>query len=133
MALLALSELGGDELGTGSLHHLLVEAGDELLEQLAVAAEGALQDRGPDGHVGLGMADALVDRTRGMADLEPHVPKGIQDRLGDGFAPGRLLVGKQEQEIDVGARRQHAAAIAAGGDDRHALGLGWIFRRVELF
>ena len=67
-----------------------------------------------------------------MADLEPHVPKAIEDRLGDGFAPGRLFVGKQEQEIDVGAGRQHAGAVAAGGDDRHALGLGRVLRRVEV-
>jgi hypothetical protein len=67
-----------------------------------------------------------------VADLEPHVPKAIEDRLGDGFAPGRLLVGKQEQEIDVGAGRQHAAAVAAGGDDRHALGLRGVLRGVEV-
>ncbi len=67
-----------------------------------------------------------------MADLEPHVPQAIEDRLGDRFAPGRLLVGKQKQEIDVGAGRQHAAAVAAGGDDRHALGLGGILRGIEM-
>ena len=32
MALLALGELGGDELGGGALHDLLVEARDELVE-----------------------------------------------------------------------------------------------------
>ncbi len=67
-----------------------------------------------------------------MADLEPHVPQAIEDRLGDRFAPGGLLVGQQEQEIDVGAGRQDAAAVAAGGDDRHAFGLGRILRRIEV-
>ena len=67
-----------------------------------------------------------------MADLEPHVPQAIEDGLGDGLAPGGLLVGKQKQQIDVGAGRQHAAAIAAGGDDRHVLGFRGILRRIEM-
>ena len=67
-----------------------------------------------------------------MADLEAHVPQAIEDRLGDGFAPGGLLVGKQEEEIDVGAGREHAAAVAAGGDDRHVLGFGGVLRAIEV-
>ena len=47
-------------------------------------------------------------------------------------SPGRLLVGQQKQQIDVGARRQHAAAIAAGGDDRHVLGLRRVLRGIEV-
>ena len=35
VALLALGELGGDEFGAGALHHLLVEARHQLVEQLA--------------------------------------------------------------------------------------------------
>ena len=41
--------------------------------------------------------------------------------FGDLLAPGRLLVGQDEQQIDVGAGRQRAAAIAADGDERDAL------------
>ena len=88
--------------------------------------------RGADGHVRLGLADALVDRARGVADLESHVPQAIEDRLGDRLAPGGLLVGQQEQQIDVGARRQQAAAVAAGRDDRHALGFRRVLRRIEV-
>ena len=133
MALLALGELGGDELGAGALHHVLVEARDQLVEQLAVAEQEArLEQRRADGHVRLGLADALVDRARGVADLEPHVPEAIEDRLGDRLAPRGLLVGQQEQQIDVGARRQHAAAVAAGRDDRHALGLRRVLRGIEV-
>ena len=133
VALLALGELGGDEFRAGSLHDLLVEARDELVVQLAVAEQKArLQQPGADGHVGLGLPDALADRARGVADLEPHVPQAIEDRLGDGFAPCRLLVRKQEQQIDVRARRQHAAAVAAGGDDRHALGFRGVLRAIEM-
>ena len=66
-----------------------------------------------------------------MADLLPHVPEAIEQRLGDRLPPGGLLVGQHEQQIDVGARRQQPAAVAAGGDHRHALGLGMDLRRIE--
>src|SRR6516225_2263035 len=91
VALLALGELGGDEFRRGALHDLLIEACDQFVVKLVVAEEIArLEHGGANGHVGLGLADAFVDRARGVADLEPHVPKAIEDRLGDGFAPGGL-------------------------------------------
>ena len=119
--------------GAGVAHHVLVEARHQLVEQLAVAEQEArFQDGGADGHVRLGLADAFVDRARGVADLQPGVPQAIEDRFGDRLAPGGLLVGQQEQQIDVGAGRLQAAAIAAGGDHRHVLGLGRILRRIEM-
>ena len=125
---LALGELGGDEFGAGALHDILVEALDQFVEQRAVAVQEArFEDRGADRHVRLGLADAFVDRARRVPDLQPHVPEAIEDRFRDRLAPGGLLVGKQEQQIDVGARRQQAAAIAAGRDHRHAFG----FRRID--
>ncbi len=133
MALLALGELGGDEFRGSALHDLLVVARGELVEELAVAQEVAcLQQAGADGHVGLGLPDALGDRACGMADLEPHVPQAIEDRFGDRLAPGSLLVRQQEQEIDVGAGGQHAAPIAAGGDDRHVLRFGQVLGGIEM-
>ena len=65
-----------------------------------------------------------------MADLQPGVPQAIEDRFRDRLAPGGLLVGQQEQQIDVGAGRLQAAAVAAGGDNRHAFALGRILRRI---
>jgi hypothetical protein len=133
MPFLPLSELGGDEFRGGSWHHLFVEACDQFVVEFAVAEKKArLEHRGADGHVGLGRANALVDRACGVPDLKSHVPQAIQDRFGDGFAPGGLFVRKQEQEIDVGPGSEHAAAIAAGGDDRHVLGFGRVLRRVEV-
>ena len=67
-------------------------------------------------------ADALVDVARGVADLEAEVPQEVEHVLDDALAPGGLLVGQQEQEIDIGAGRQHAAAVAADRHHRHALG-----------
>jgi hypothetical protein len=127
VALLALGQLGGDELRAAALHHRLVELRHQLVVELAVAEqETRLEQRGADRHVGLGLADALAHRARGMADLEAEVPQAIEDRFRHRLAPRRLLVGQQEQEIDVGARRQQPAPVAAGRHDRHALG----FRRV---
>jgi len=85
-----------------------------------------LQDGGADRHVRLGLADTFIDRAGGVADLETEIPQAIQDRLGNRLAPRGLLVGQQEQQIDVGARREQAAAVAAGGHDRHVLGVGGI-------
>ena len=133
VALLALGELGGDELGGGALHHLLVEARHQLVVELAFAEqEPRLQHRGADRHVRLGLPDAFVHRAGGVADLQAHVPQAIEDRFGDLLAPGGLLVRQQKQQIDVGPGRQDAAAVAAGGDDRHALGFGRILRRIKM-
>ena len=117
----------------GALDHLGVEAGDQLVVERSVAPDEArLEHRGADGHVGARQADAFVDRARGVADLQAEVPEQIEDELDDALAPGRLLVGQQEQEIDVGAGRQRAAAIAADGDHRHALGGARFRRRVDV-
>ncbi len=103
----------------------MVEAGDHLVEQALVAGQEARLERcRPDRHVGLGHADAIVDRAHGMTDLLAEVPQNVEDVLGDLLAPGRLLVGQDEQQIDVRTGRQRGAAIAAHGSQRHRLGFG---------
>ena len=132
MTFFALGELGGDELRRRSLHDFLFEARGQFARRGGVAEQmPRFQQRGADGHVGLGLADAFADRARGVADLLPHVPQAIEQGFGDRFTPGGLLVGQHEQQIDVRARRQQAAAIAAGGDHRHAFGLGMDLRRIK--
>ncbi len=133
MPLLALGQFGGDEFGRRALHHFLVEALDEfVVERQVPGQESRLEDRGADCHVAARLPDRFIDRTRGVADLQPHVPQAIQDRFGDLLAPGGLLVGQDEQQIDVGFRRHQSAAIAAGGDHRHALGARGDRRAVEM-
>ena len=130
---LALGELGGDEFGGGALHHFLVEPRDQfVVERLVAGQESRLEDRGADRHVAACLPDRFVDRTGGVADLQAHVPQAIQDGFRDLLAPGGLLVGQDEQQIDVGFRRHQPAAIAAGGDDRHALGAGGNRRAIEM-
>ncbi len=133
MPLLALGELGRDELGRGALHDFAVETSDQFVVERPVAGqEPRLQDRGADGHVAARLADRFVDRARGVADLQAHVPQAIEDGFGHLLAPGGLLVGQDEQQIDVGFRRHQPAAIAAGGDHRHALGAGRDRRAVQM-
>ena len=130
VALVALGELGLDVFGAGVLHHFLVEARDQLVvERLVAPQEARFEDRGADGDVGARQAHAFVDVAGGVADLQPQVPQHVEHVFDDLLAPRRLLVGQQEQQIDVGARRQRAAAIAADRHHRHALGGRRVLRR----
>ena len=107
VTLLAFSKLGGYELRRRSLHHLFFEARCEFAVELGVAEQmPRFEERGADGHIGLGLADAFADRTRRVADFLAHIPEAIEQRLGDRFAPRSLLVRQDEKQIDVGSRGQ---------------------------
>ena len=128
-----LLELGIDEGPHARLQHVLAEAALKLGEQHLVAKDQAgVEQRRADGHVGARQPHALIDGARGVPDLEAEIPEQIEHVFGDALAPGGLLIGKQEQEIDVRARRQHAAAVAALGDDRHVLGGGRVLGAIDV-
>lgn len=92
MAVVGFRQLGLDEGLGRAFDDLLLEAPPEILVQLLVAPEiTGLQQRGADGHVRLGLADALLDRAHGMADLEAEIPEDVEDRLDDLLGPGRAL------------------------------------------
>ena len=133
MARILLGKLRLDEGPGVALKHILAEAAPELVKQGAVAEDQPrIEQRGADGHVGEAPADALVDIAGGVADLEAEVPQHIEHVFGDALAPGGLLVGEQEQKIDVGARREKAAAVAALGHDRHAFRRRGVLRGVDV-
>ena len=133
VALFALGHFRRDELGAGLGHDLGLEPLLELVEQRSVAGEvPRLERRGPYRHVRLRHPQALVDRAHRVADLLAEVPEHIEDVLGDLLAPGRLLVGQDEEEIDVRARRKRAAAIATDGSNRDRLGARWVVDRIDL-
>ena len=118
-----LGELSLDERPRVALEHLLAEAMLEIgVERLVAEDEPRVEQRGADGHVGVAQPHALVDGARRVADLEAEIPQQIEHIFGDALAPCRLLVGKQEEEIDVGARREQAAPIAALRHHCHPLG-----------
>src|SRR5215468_758228 len=132
MALVALGELGLDEVAAIAGQELLGEAAGELVEQRAVAPQVArFEKRGADGLVAIGIAQAFLDRARGVADLQPEVPQEIEHELYDLLAARRLLVGTQEQEIDVAKRGQLAAAVAAGRHHAQPLGRAGIAGRID--
>jgi hypothetical protein len=65
-------------------------------------------------------------------DLQAQVPQHIENEFDDAFAPGGLLEGAQEQQIDVGTGRQLAAAIAAGRHHRDAFGAGRVLGVIDM-
>ena len=104
----------------------------QLGEQHLLAPQVArLEERRADRQVRLGLAQAFVDRARRLADLEPEIPQEIEQVFDDLLGVRRLLVGQQEQQIDVGIGRQLAAAIAADRDERHPFARGRVGERID--
>ena len=133
MPRIALGHLRVDEAARGAGDDLVAEALLERGVELRIAMdETRIEQRRAHGDVGGAHLDALVDGARGVADLEAEIPQHVEDVLGDALSPGRLLVGEQKKQIDVGARRQQAAPVAARRHDGHALGIGWIGRPVDV-
>ena len=63
---------------------------------------------------------ASAGRTDGVVEGEPQVPDGVPDAVregGDGAGAGAAVV--QEQQVEVAARGQLAASVAADGDEGH--------------
>jgi hypothetical protein len=120
---IALGELLGDEVARGVGLDLGLEARGGLVVQRRVAPDVArFEQSGAHGHVGLGLAHHLVERTRRMPDLQLHVPKRIEHRFDDLLAPAGDLPRRQEADVDVRMRRHLAAAIAADRDQGQPLG-----------
>ncbi len=133
VALVAFGHLRLDELARRAADHLAPEALAQLFIQRLVAQDQAgVEQRGADGDVGLCQLERLLDRARGVADLQPQVPQQIEHVLDHALAPGRLLVGQQEQEIDIGERSEQPAPVAAGGNDRHVLGVRGIGGSIDV-
>ncbi len=123
----ALRELGLDEGGAATGDHLGLEAPLKLLEQRGIAPQEArLEQVGAGRQVGARAAHALGDGAGRLTDLEAEIPQPVEQELDHLLGMGGPLVGVQEQEIDVGVRRQLGAPIAADRDHREPLALGWI-------
>ena len=127
MPLVALGKLGFDERRPGTPGDFRPEAGAQGLEQLRLAGhQPGLQHGGADGDVALAAPHAFVHRPDRLAHLEAEIPQQIEDVFDDLFGITVLLVGQQEQEVDVGMGRQFGPAITAHGHQRHALSGGGI-------
>jgi hypothetical protein len=78
--------------------------------------------------VSLGRGDALLYRLKAVPDGQPGVPKQAQQSLNERTHLGPLSFGVQEKKIEIRARRQLAASIAAERDN----GGGSWYRRGEV-
>ena len=124
---IALGELGLHERSATAGDRFALEALAKLGEQTGVAPQKArLEQIGADRQIGAGGAHAVVDRAGRLPDLQAEIPQPVQQELDHLLGVGRPLVRVQEQQIDVGVRRQLRAAIAADRDHRHALAGGRI-------
>ena len=133
MTLVALGHLGLDELLGGALYDLALEASHQVFKQRLVAEDQAgIEESGANGDVGACQLERLVNGARGMTHLEAEVPEHIEHILDNALAPGRLLVGEEEQQIDVREWRQQTAAIASCRDHSHVLGIGRIGGAVDV-
>jgi hypothetical protein len=95
---LALGQLGFDELdGAARLKALLVALLELEKERLVTPEKAFFEQRRADRHVVLGQPQAVVDRPRGMPDLEAQVPEQIENRLDHLLAARRDLVGQQDR------------------------------------
>ena len=122
MPLFRLGQLGFHELGLGAEHQLTLEALAEIVGERGHAPKiPGLQQRGPDRHIAPRLAQALVHRPGCMPNLKTQIPEHVEHELNDLLTAGGLLVGPQEQEIDVGMRGQLPPPVAADGEDGHLL------------
>ena len=94
--------------------------GQELVGQRAIAGQEARVEQRRRGRQVVGrQRQRLVVGSYRVPGVDLGVPQRIQDRLGEllHVIAGRL--GAQHQQIEIGERRQLAAAKAAGGEDGH--------------
>ena len=121
----ALGELGLDEHAVAAVDDVVLEAPLELGEQRLVAPQEArLEQARADLQVGAREPQALVERAGRLADLEAEIPQPVEQELDHLLGMRGALVGMQEQQVDVGVRRQLAAAVAADRSDHEALAGG---------
>ncbi len=107
VALAALGQFGRDEILARAGRHFRPEAFAQFVVKIHVAPKVAgFEKGGADRDVLLGEPDAFAERARRMTDLQPQIPQHVQDEFDDALAPGGLLEGPHEQQIDVRAGRQ---------------------------
>ena len=67
-----------------------------------------------------------------MADLQLEIPQDIKQRFNQAFGPGGRLVGREEQQIDIGMRGHFAAPIATHRNHGDVFSGGRIGQRMQV-
>ena len=118
----AFGALGGQKGAKAVSHAHLAEFGTEFVEGALIAGhEAGIDQRGLDRDVAPGMDQAILHAARRMADLQAEIPQQIEHELDQPLGPRADLGAGEEEQVDIRIGRQHAAAIAAGGDQGEGL------------
>ena len=133
MTCITLCQLVSDEVGILAVDRILLELGQHLGRQGLVATDEARIQQGRlDCHILGRQLDTLGRGAECVAHFQPHIPQGVEHVFDDALGMRGGLVGTQEQQIGVGGRRHHAAAISPGCDDGEALRFRRVARAVHM-
>ena len=83
--------------------------------------EARIQQGRLDGHVLARKTHAIGGRAEGVANLQPHVPEGVEHILNDALGMRRSLVGPNEEKVDVARRGENVATISTRCKDGEPL------------
>ena len=129
----ALGELAVYKLRRAAAHDFQIKAFLQLYKERLLAPEiASLKQPGADGQIGLGVAQAFLNRAGRVPDFQADVPQQIKQILDDLLGMRGPFVGEQKQQIDVGIGRQLAPPIAADGDKRQPFARGRVGERIDV-
>ena len=110
----ALGLLGGNELANPRLGTGAAEGEPEFLEHQHIAGNmPRVEQRRPHRDVAARLAQAILDRARGVPHLQPEIPQDIEHELHRRLRVLGRIPRRQKQQVDIAERRQHPAPIAA--------------------
>jgi hypothetical protein len=89
-----------------------------LEERLRADQEARFEQRGADRNVARRRFHAAFHRAHAMPDFQADIPEPPDQALERLALRGARLLAEEHQEVDVGAREELAATVAAGGDER---------------
>ena len=128
----ALPGLGLEERGAALADHVAGDRGAKLLGQGRIPAdEPAVEQRGADFEVAVGVPQTLADVPHRVADLPARVHQAVVQALPDRLRVWRDLPVVQEQQVDVRVRAQFPAPVAAQCEDAAALVQAHVAARVQ--
>ena len=111
VALLQFDALGQKE---GARIQAAVHGRHEPPEQAAAAGQPArLEQSGFHRNVGAGFAFAVFDGAHAVAGFETQIPERGDQPLDGGFVGRRRRLRQQDEQVDIGVRKEVAAAVSA--------------------
>ncbi len=90
------------------------------VERKIAAQKSRVEQRRADFHVLLAQAHAIGDGARGVSHLQAAIEQSVEQFFGQRLDEWRHFAGMQDEQIDVGARVELAAPVAALGGDGEA-------------